>query len=132
MLAEELGDVPQADKLSVWFRAHSDRTVEAERKRRSGDYYALLSAHFRHYRAGISECRCMASLYEPTWELVVYGVTRQKRAVARRLLTERGIPEVAAWLREPRSETWLEGKKEITVSFSDEGETIIVAETSET
>ena len=130
-LANELADIPQADVLQVWFLAHEGSAVQAKARRKSGDHYPVLAARFHHYRLGISECRSMPSLYEPTWKLVVFAVSREKRAVARRLLFEQGIPEIAAWLKAPRSETWLAGKKEITASFSDGQETLVVEERAE-
>jgi hypothetical protein len=67
-------------------------------------------------------------LYDPTWDIVVYAVSREHRAVARSLLCEQGIPAVAAWLRTPRSATWLQGRREITVSFSENDGNVIVEE----
>ncbi len=72
----------------------------------------------------------MESYYEPTWELDVFAVTREKRATAHALLIEQGIPAIAAWLRKSRSETWLEGRKEITVAFSNDRETLSMTESS--
>ena len=129
-LAIALADVPQAENLPVWFLACDGSVTRAEKRQKDGEYYRILSAEFHHYRLGISECRWLESLYEPTWSLNVYGVTRKKRAVARNLLIEHGIPKIAAWLTVPRSETWLAGTKKIAVSFSDEQETIIVTEIS--
>ena len=42
-LADALADVPQAEKLSVWFSAGNDRVTIVEKKRRDGDYYTVLS-----------------------------------------------------------------------------------------
>jgi hypothetical protein len=129
-LAVALADVPQAERLSVWFLACDGSVTKAEGHRKDGDYYPIFAAEFHHYRLGISECRSTQSFYEPTWSLSVYGVTRQKRGVAHNLLIEQGIPKIAAWLKVPRSETWLAGKKRIAVSFSDEKEFITATETS--
>jgi hypothetical protein len=129
-LASALANVFQAEKLPVSFFVCNSNAMQAARKRLDGDHYPILSAEFHHDRLGISECRTMESLYEPTWTLTVYGVTRKRRRVAHDLLIDQGIPKIAVWLGLPRTETWLAGRKRITVSFSDEQETIIVTETS--
>ncbi len=73
----------------------------------------------------------MESYYQPTWELDVFAVTREKRAAARTLLIEQGIPAIKAWLSKPRNETWLEGRKEITVAFSNHQEALSITESSQ-
>jgi hypothetical protein len=129
-LVNALADIPQAENLSVCFFAYEDSASKVRKKQNEGGFYSILAAEFHHYRLGISECRDMESLYEPTWYVNIYGVTRQKRNIARNLLIEKGIPKIAVWLKSPRSETWLVGKKRITVAFSDEKESILVTETS--
>ena len=128
LLTTELGQVPQADELSVSFHAHAGRTTEVEHKRRSGEYYPVLTARFRYARLGLSESSELREqgLYDPTWSIVIYGVSRGKRAIARKLLCEQGIPAIVAWLRTPRSTTWLQGRKEITVCFNEKDQSIIV------
>jgi hypothetical protein len=130
ILATALGEVPQAEVLTVSFHAKSGSVSRSEKLRKGGEYYPVLAARFRHVRLGISECRGMESYYDPTWELHVYAVTREKRATAQALLIEQGIPAIAAWLRKPRSETWLEGRKEITVAFSNHREALSITESS--
>ena len=130
LLATVLGQVPQGDQLSVSFHAHAGPVTEIEHKRRSGAYYPVLAARFHHARLGLSEANDLREhgYYDPKWDIVVYAVSRGHRAVARTLLLDRGIPAVAAWLRTPRSDTWLQGRKGITVSFNEKDETIIVEE----
>jgi hypothetical protein len=129
LLATTLGEVPQGDQLSVWFVAHSAiRATEIEHKRRNGEYYPVLTALFRYHPLGYSECNAMreAGFYDPKWQIQVYGVGRKHRAVARKRLCEQGIPAVAAWLRTPRSSTWLQGHKQITVCFNEKDLAITV------
>lgn len=127
-LATELAQVPQTDKLSVSFYAHAGRASEFEQKRRDGAYYPVLTASFHHWRLSCSESNEMREegLYDPTWQIVVCAVSRKCRAVARTLLREQGIPAIKAWLRTPRTDTWLQGRKEISVYFSEKDESVIV------
>jgi hypothetical protein len=131
LLARELRDVPQADKLEVSFHAHAGRTTETEQKRRSGDYFCVLTASFRYIRMGYSESKVMKEqgLYDPNWSLYVYAVSRKHRSVASQLLCEKGIPAIVAWLRAPRRETWLQGRKEIHVYFRETDPAVLVEET---
>jgi hypothetical protein len=131
LLATALADVPQAAKLPVSFHACEGRATLAESRRENGDYCPVLRAEFHHYRLGMSESRDMESVYEPTWSITVYGVTRARRATVRNLLIEHGIPRIVAWLKSPRSETWLTGRKRMMVSFSNACEDILVTETSD-
>ncbi|MCE5266989.1 MAG: hypothetical protein LLG00_03800 [Planctomycetaceae bacterium] len=117
----DLAEVPQADILSVWF--------VKPRQRAQDDDYAVLTAEFQHCRLGLSECKSMSNLYEPTWRLVVYGVARSQRAVVKSLLLKQGIPEIAAWLTSPRSDTWLQGKKQMTIFFNQRDNSIVAKET---
>lgn len=128
-LATALADVPQAENLPVRFLACNGSVMEMAKERKEGGHYPILSVEFHHYRLGMSECHSMPSLYEPVWSLSVYGVTRHKRDIARHLLVDQGLASIAAWLKTPRSETWKSGKKKVTVSFSDEQETILITET---
>ncbi len=130
LLATELGQIPQGDKLSVSFHAHAGRVTEIENKRRSGAYYPVLVARFVYSPLGLSECNELREhgFYDPKWDIVVYAVSRRHRAVARTLLRDQGIPAVAAWLRTPRTDTWLQGRKEITVCFSEKDQSILVEE----
>jgi hypothetical protein len=128
LLTTELGQVPQADELSVSFHMHASRATEIEHKRRNGEYYPVLVASFHHSRLGYSESSEMREqgLYDPTWNIVVYAVSRGNRAVARRLLCEQGIPAIAEWLRTPRSSTWLNGRKKITICFNENDQSVSV------
>ena len=129
LLATELGEVPQADQLSIWFVARSaNRASEIEQKRRNGEYYPLLRALFRYVPLGYSGCNDLreTGFYDPKWDLKVYAVSREHRAVARKLLCDQGIPAVAAWLRTPRGSTWLQGHKQITVCFNEKDLAITV------
>ncbi len=128
LLATELGQIPQGDELSVSFHAYAGRATEIEDKMRSGAYYPVLAARFDHSRLGLSEDNELREqgFYDPTWGIVVYAVSRRHRAVARTLLREQGLPAVAAWLRTPRSDTWLQGRKEITVCFNEKDQSVIV------
>ncbi|MGA2254563.1 MAG: hypothetical protein ABSG53_07880 [Thermoguttaceae bacterium] len=128
LLATELGQVPQGDKLSVSFFAHAGRVTEIEDKRRSGAYYPVLAARFHHSRLGLSEANDLREhgFYDPIWGIVVYAVGRKHRAVARTLLREQGLPAVATWLRTPRSDTWSQGRKEIVVCFNEKDQSVIV------
>lgn len=130
ILATELGQVPQGNQLSVSFHANAGRATEIEHKRRSGEYYPVLAAHFHHSRLGYSESNEMREqgLYDPTWDVAVYAVSRRHRAVARTLLRDRGIPAVVAWLRAPRSDTWLQGRKGITAYFNEKDQSLVVEE----
>jgi hypothetical protein len=129
-LATELRDVPQAEQLSVDFVAQASSATSAEHKRRSGEPYPVLTARFDHPRLGYSESNEMRErgLYNPSWSVVVYAVSRRQRAVARSLLREQGIPRVKRWLQTPRTATWLQGRKKITVYFSEADRTVFVEE----
>jgi hypothetical protein len=72
----------------------------------------------------------MEHYYDPTWEVDVYAVTREKRATVLALLIEQGIPAIRAWLNKPRSETWLEGRNEITIAFSNFRDALSITESS--
>jgi hypothetical protein len=128
LLTTGLGQVPQTHELSVSFHTHAGRASEIEHQRRNGEYYPVLTAGFHHWRLGLSESDEMKEqgLYDPTWNIVVYAVSRENRAIARKLLCEKGIPAIATWLRTPRSDTWLQGRKEITVCFSENDQAITV------
>ena len=129
LLTTILGEVPQANQLSVWFVAHSAiRATEIEHKRRNGEYYPVLVALFHYDRLGHSECNDLreAGFYDPQWDIKVYAVSREHRAFAQKLLCEQGIPAIAAWLRTPRSSTWLQGRKQITVCFNEKDLAITV------
>jgi hypothetical protein len=128
LLAADLGQVSQADELSVNFHMHAGRATDIEHKRRNGEHYPVLAARFRHFRLGYSEDNELREqgFYDPAWEIVVYAVSRQNRAAARKLLLEQGIPAVIAWLRTPRTDTWLQGRKEITVCFNEKDLSLIV------
>jgi hypothetical protein len=126
LLATELGQIPQADELSVCFHAHSGRATEIEHKRQNGEYYPAMEARFNHYRIPYSECKDMKELYGPKWTITVYAVSRKNRTIARTLLCKQAIPAVAIWLRSPRSETWLEGRKQITVYFNEKDQAVII------
>jgi hypothetical protein len=128
LLRTELDQVQQAGELSVSFHTHAGRVSEIEHKRRNGEYYPVLVARFHYDRLGYSESNEMRErgLYDPTWNIAVYAVSREKRAVARKLLCEQGIPAIVAWLRTPRRNTWLQGRKEITVCFNEKDQAVIV------
>jgi hypothetical protein len=128
LLATKLGEIPQANELSVSFHAHAGRATDIEHKRRNGEYYPILAARFHHSRMGLSECTAMQEhgFYDPHWNIAVYAVSRTNRAIAKKLLSEQGIPAVVAWLQRPRNETWLQGRKEIAVCFNEKDQTIIV------
>lgn len=132
-VAAELGDIPQAEELSVRFAAHRDTATATERRRRVGQEYVVMAACFQHHRLAYSESNEMRDrgLYAPTWSLVVYGVSRRLRASIRSLLREHGIPEVKAWLLKPRPATWLHGTKEIIVYVNELNHTVCVEETSD-
>ncbi|MCL4853943.1 MAG: hypothetical protein KJZ78_21495 [Bryobacteraceae bacterium] len=132
-VAAELGDIPQAEELSVRFVAHRDTATATERKRRVGQDYVVIAARFHHHRLGYSESNEMRDrgLYAPTWSLVVYAVSRRLRASVRSLLREHGIPEVKAWLQKPRPATWLQGTKEIILYVNELNHTVCVEETSD-
>lgn len=130
LLATALDHVPQADQLSVWFVVHSAKATEIEHKRRNGEYYPVLAARFHHSRLGYSECNDLreAGFYDPQWDIKVYAVGRECRSVARKLLLDQGIPAIAAWLQTPRSDTWLQGRKGITVCFNERDQSVLVEE----
>ncbi len=93
LLTTGLGQVPQADALSVSFHAHAGRANEFQHKRRSGEYYPVLTAGFHHWRLGLSESDEMKEqgLYDPTWYIVVYAVSRENRAIAGSCCAKRGF-----------------------------------------
>ncbi len=126
LLATELGQVPQADELSVSFHSNAGRATEIEHKRQNGEYYPVLEARFSHIRVPYSECKDMKEYYDPKWTITVYAVSRKNRAIAQTLLRKQAIPAVAAWLRSPRSETWFEGSKTITVYVNEKDQAVII------
>ncbi len=129
LLVTELGELPQGDQLSVAFLAHPGiSATEIEHRRRNGEYYPVLQARFRYESLGISECNHLreAGWYDPKWDITVYEVSREYRAVARKLLCVEGIPAIVAWLRTPRSSTWLQGRKQIALFFNEKEQAITV------
>lgn len=108
-LDNAFGDAPQAiDGLGVQF----DPGQGSVKIRRRGDHYAILRASFYF-------TRCGHVTRGPWWSLYVYGVTRKNRSIVRPKLFEKALPEIAAWLKTPRPQTWLQGRKEITAYFRD-------------
>lgn len=69
-VAAELGDIPQAEELSVRFAAHRDTATATERRRRVGQDYVVMAACFQHQRLGYSESNEMRDrgLYAPILE----------------------------------------------------------------
>jgi hypothetical protein len=59
------------------------------------------------------------------WPLTVYAVPRKDRHVVNNALVSAGLPIIARWLCEARTDTWLDSRHRIELEFNcDSGELV--------
>jgi len=113
LLTESLSSVPQLEQLTLNFYGlwAKDRS----------DLQPLLSVNHINIRESQYSSKELAAqgFYQDTWEIVAYPVLREQKAEIKRLLITEGLPKVKAWLSAPRSLTWLEGRKTLSIMFDE-------------
>jgi hypothetical protein len=121
-----LQDAPQYSQLSIWFTYFGYADDFRAGKPTSvfwADYYSLPD-----YGASMPRRTNRPDYYCEEWKLHVGPCPREKKALARKLLSEEGIPKIARWLTTPRPETWHSGYHSCTIRIDLEQGKIIVEE----
>ena len=113
VLTESLSSVPQLEQLTLNFYG-------LWAKERSNLQPVLRVNHINIRESQYSSKNLAAQgFYQDTWEIVAYPVLREQKAEIRRLLITEGLSKVKAWLSAPRSPTWLEGRKTLSIIFDE-------------
>lgn len=113
-ISNVLWGVPQYEQLSVRFDPHYNLSRGNPHHRyEDPPTVELFCAGMTHIRVGISSdnLHIAAGEYDEQWHLQVYPCRREIRPIAHELLIEEGLPRIRRWLEQPRTETWLSGRK---------------------
>jgi hypothetical protein len=118
MVSEALAEVPQFELLTLTLRMPYEVTPAHIRQASdSGGYLCVFDAAYRNVNPGLcgSQDSIERGWYDEAWELSVYPVLRENKAVAREALRARGLPAVRDWLATPRPDTWRIGRRRLAV-----------------
>jgi hypothetical protein len=113
LLTESLSSVPQLELLTLNFYG-------LWAKDRSNLQPVLRVNHINIRESQYSSKKLVAQgFYKDTWEIVVYPVLREYKGEIKRLLLDEGLSKVKDWLTAPRSSTWLEGRRTLSLVFDE-------------
>ena len=112
LLSESLASVPQLEALSLNF--YGLWAFEGK-----GNLQSVLKVNHINIRESQYSSKSLVAqgFYNDTWEIVLYPVLAERKAELKRLLLFEGLPKVKEWLSAKRSQTWLEGRRTLSVSF---------------
>lgn len=109
-----LSGIPQWSGFELSFHPGDARMDEHGR--------TVAKVWFRRLERNHSTPHFLSRLYEPGWGLYVYSVPSPERHAIREQLLASGLPQIRAWLSEPRPDNWHFGRHELTLSSTpDEG-----------
>jgi hypothetical protein len=112
-LTESLSSVPQLDQLTLKFHGLWSR--------QEGNLQPVLTVnHFNFRESQFSSKDSVArGVYQDTWEIEVYPVLREQKAEIKHFFITEGLSQVRSWLSAPRSPTWLEGRRTLSIMFDE-------------
>jgi hypothetical protein len=121
-ISRELTDVPQFEKLVIWFTttnfAFASDFREARRKNEPYKIFEVSMIHIDKYFSAPKQF-IDEGFYQEHWEIHVYAVPRELKSAAKRLLIEQGLPKAKIWLETPRTANWKTGRKHFQVLFHE-------------
>ena len=111
LLSEALAGVPQYDTLTLSFYGSAPL--------RSYHPTRVLAASYSNSPPGLTGSNegIAQGWYGESWGITVSAVASDLKSVVRGKLLEAGIPRLRAWLEEPRTQTWLSGRKSCSVNL---------------
>lgn len=132
-LSKGLEHVQGPMSLPVYFFRHpgvSDSAFESTIK--ESELYPLVRAAFVNNQVGISSSQSLIEegWYGERWELHVFGIPSNLRAMAGELLKsdQLGFATVAQWLAAPRTDTWKTGFHYLWISVDASGKSLAYVE----
>ncbi len=120
-ISDALVDVPQFAHLDISFYTLCKIPDD------NCPHFLVLAAEYRHWHVGLSAANFMIEngWYEPRWHLVVYAVPRNIRRDINNVLFDSGLPIVAEWLSESRTDTWLDSSHCLELEFNPQSSELI-------
>jgi hypothetical protein len=121
-ISQEFTDVPQFEKLVIWFTTTNFAFAsDFQEARRKNEPYKIFEVSMIHTDKHLSSPKQFIEegFYEEHWEIRVYAVSRELKSVANRLLIEQGLPKAKIWLETPRTANWKTGRKYFQVLFHE-------------
>jgi hypothetical protein len=133
VLSEALEGVPQYDMLTVSFSMWSTfRKSEFVKQIEDKSVILVLGVYYCNKREDRWTARYLGEkgFCGESWQITVYPVPRNQKAIVRQAILSSGLADVRKWLGSHKPPSWYDGRKSLSLGF-DLAKEAVVAEVSE-
>jgi hypothetical protein len=129
VVSEALVGVPQFEKLMISFTPPNFGSASIfQDARKQNQSYKIFEVSMHHHLKNLTSPKRFIEegFYNENWEIHIYAVPRELKAIAKQLLLNEALPKAKEWCEKPRTEMWRTGRKYFQVLFNEKESKIFI------
>lgn len=128
ILSESLANVPQFEKLVIWFSSYNYSASNRQQLRKENEPYEICRISMIHPLKAFSASKYFIEegFYNENWEIHIHPVPRELKNVAKQILIQDVLPKAKEWMEIPRTEIWKTGRKHFKAFFKENEPRILI------